>query len=260
MAKERLDILLVEKGLCPSREKAQAIIMAGEVWSGGQRLEKPGMKLSLETPIEIRGRQEKFVSRAGEKLEHALATFGIGVENRVCLDVGASTGGFTDCLLQRGARHVFAVDVGHGQLDQKLRLHPCVTNVENKNARFLTLTDLVGLNEVADKISCIVMDVSFISIEKIIPPLKEQFLFVPLWIFLFKPQFEVGREWVGKGGVVRSDSAVQEALERFQSFMSQEGFLLVNGPESSPLTGKKSGNLEYLLAYELLGELHASTP
>lgn len=253
MTKERLDILLVEKGLCATREKAQACIMAGEVWSEGQRLEKPGVKIPRDTPLEIRGRQEKFVSRAGEKLEHALVEFGIDVTDRVCLDVGASTGGFTDCLLQRGALHVFAVDVGYGQLDSKLRQDARVTNVEKTNARNLTPETLLALNPRAKEISVIVMDVSFISLAKVIEPLKRAFGFVPLWIFLFKPQFEVGREQVGKGGVVRSEAAVTGALQEFQAFMNGLGFRMRSGPESSPLTGKKSGNLEYLLAYENSG-------
>ena len=258
MAKERLDILLVERGLCPTREKAQVRIMAGEVWSEGKRLEKPGTKLALDTPLEIRGRQEKFVSRAGEKLEHALVSFAIEVSQSVCLDVGASTGGFTDCLLQRGAKHVFSVDVGYGQLDVKLRQHPKVTNIENQNARFLTLAHLTSQNPLADQISLVVMDVSFISLEKILPALKSEFAFVPRWVLLFKPQFEVGREWIGKGGIVRSDEAVREAINHFQAVMSSLGFRLAGGPESSPLTGKKSGNLEYLLSYELPGAQHAS--
>lgn len=247
---QRLDVLLVERGLCLSREQAQGSILAGEVWSLERRLDKPGVKVDSALPLEIRSRATPFVSRAGQKLEHGLDQFQIDTTGRTCLDIGASTGGFTDCMLKRGAAHVFAVDVGYGQLDSKLRADSRVTVVEKTNARFLTLAGLEALSPKAREISLLTMDVSFISLCKIIEPMFETFRFVRYWLLLFKPQFEVGREHVGKGGLVRDDGAVHQAMEAFDSFMKGLGFELKGAPESSPLSGKKSGNLEYLVFYE----------
>lgn len=251
MSLKRLDVLVCERGLCPSREQAQSLILSGVVWSKEQRLDKPGTKLPEDTPLEIRSREQPFASRGGQKLQHALETFKIEVRERVALDVGASTGGFTDCLLKNGAAHVFAVDVGYGQLDQKLRQDARVTVVEKTNARFLTLSDLVTRHPAAASLSFVTMDVSFISLRKIVEPLCRAIPGLVDWVLLFKPQFEVGRKNIGKGGLVRSDEAVREALSDFNLFMGGLGFILKGSPESSPITGKKSGNLEYLIYYEL---------
>jgi len=253
MASKRLDILLVERGLAASREQAQAYILAGTVWTGERRLEKAGDKVKEDLPIEVRSKAPPFASRAGQKLEHGLDHFKVVPAGKVCLDVGASTGGFTDCLLKRGATHVFAVDVGYGQIDQKLREHPQVTNVERCNARYMTRAELVAKNPLAEEISLVAIDVSFISLTKIMPQLRQEFPDAKEWLILFKPQFEVGRENIGKGGVVRNPEAVTEALAAFQTFVENLGFRLAGPPESSPLTGKKSGNLEYLLSLNLGG-------
>ena len=247
---QRLDILLVERGLATSLEQAQAFILAGEVWTLEQRLEKPGHLVPADTPIEVRGKSCPFVSRSGMKLHHALSVFPVSVHDRTALDIGASTGGFTDCLLQNGARHVFSIDVGYGQLDTKLRKHPRVTVMEKTNARHLTPEALSEKSSHATEIDLWVADVSFISLRKIIEPLHKNFPRLKHGVLLFKPQFEVDRKWVGKGGKVRDDAAAQAALQEFQVFLQSLGATQLGKPESSPLTGKKSGNLEYLIAYE----------
>lgn len=248
MEKKRLDVLLVDRGLCESREKAQALILAGEVYnSQGQRLEKPGTLYSSETEIEIKSRSLPFKSRAGHKLQFAIDQFGISCEGKVCLDVGASTGGFTHCLLKNGANHVVAIDVGYGQLDSELRNHPQVTNLEKTNARYLT-REILG--EWAEKVELAVVDVSFISIQKVIEPLFKEFPTLKAWLLLFKPQFEVGPENLGKKGKVKNEEAVRNSLNQFENWMTAQGFRKKGGPETSPLPGKKSGNLEYLFFYE----------
>ncbi|MBI4402552.1 MAG: TlyA family RNA methyltransferase, partial [Deltaproteobacteria bacterium] len=201
MAGTRLDILLFKRGLTKSREAAHALILAGRVWSGQMRLEKPGQSVAEDIQIEIQKDERTFVSRAGLKLEHALIQFNLSVVGRVCLDIGASTGGFTDCLLQKGARRVFAVDVGYGQLDSKLRSNPAVTVLERTNARYLTSGTM---GELAKDIDFVCADVSFISLRKIIEPLSHEFPKAKDWVLLFKPQFEVGREFVRKGGIVKN--------------------------------------------------------
>lgn len=251
MALKRLDVLLCDLGLCESREQAQRLILAGCVWTGQQRLDKPGVKIKEETPIEVRNRTPEFASRGGEKIVHALEHFKIPVQGRVCIDVGASTGGFTDCLLKRGAEHVFAVDVGYGQLDAKLRADARVTNLERTNARFLTRAELIAKDPRAERLDLFVTDVSFISLRKIIEPLRAELSSITDWVLLFKPQFEVGREFVGKGGLVRDAEAVRAALEDFDRFMVQLGFTSGGPTELSPIAGKKSGNLEYLVYYVL---------
>jgi len=250
MAQKRLDILLCERGLCKSREEAQAHILAGAVWSGERRLDKAGTKYPEDIPLDLQSRALPFVSRAGLKLAHALQVFGLDVNDKVCLDIGASTGGFTDCLLQNGARHVFAVDVGYGQLDAKLRNDPRVTCRERINARYLRREEL-GRGELENEISFIVMDVSFISLNKILESIRPEFENVKDWVLLFKPQFEVGPAHIGKGGLVRSQKAVEDSLAAFEEFMRQGGFIRRHGPEASPVAGKKSGNQEYLIHYEL---------
>jgi 23S rRNA (cytidine1920-2'-O)/16S rRNA (cytidine1409-2'-O)-methyltransferase len=172
------------------------------------------------------------------------------MEGRVCLDIGASTGGFTDCLLQKGARRVFAVDCGTGQLDQKLRQNPKVTSLEKTNARYLTLDTLRAYGPEAEAISFVCIDASFISLALLVGPLHVAFPLARDWVFLFKPQFEVGPENLGKGGRVRNFSAVETALNNFDSFMTQQGFSKRHEGSDSPVTGKKSGNQEILLHYE----------
>lgn len=248
MEKKRLDLLLVEQGHCPSREKAQALILAGEVYGPqGVRLEKPGTLYPVDIVLEVRSRSLTFKSRAGHKLQFALDQFQISVVDKVCLDVGASTGGFTHCLLKSGAKHVVAVDVGYGQLDMELRSHPQVTNLEKTNVRYLTHEQL---GEFAKEASLVVIDVSFISLQKVIEPLHHTFPHLQEWVLLFKPQFEVGPENLGKKGKVKNLEAVQSSLQEFDLWMQSQGFLKKGGPESSPITGKKSGNVEYLVFYE----------
>ncbi|MFM8268702.1 MAG: TlyA family RNA methyltransferase [Pseudomonadota bacterium] len=248
MEKKRLDVLLVERGLCESREKSQAIILAGEVFnSKGERLEKPGSVYPVDVEIEIRSRSLPFKSRAGQKLQFAIEQFGVSCTGKVCMDVGASTGGFTHCLLKNGASHVLAIDVGYGQLDSELRNHPQVSNLEKTNARYLT-GQMLG--EWKDQVCLAVVDVSFISVQKVIEPLSKEFPSLKEWLLLFKPQFEVGPENLGKKGKVKNLEAVQESLHEFESWMALQGFKKRGGPETSPLPGKKSGNLEYLFFYE----------
>lgn len=248
ISKKRLDLLLVERGLFASREKAQASILAGEVFdSKGNRLEKAGSLVAEDVLIDLKPRKSDFKSRAGHKLQHAIKVFNIGVAHRVCMDIGASTGGFTHCLLKEGACHVVAVDVGYGQLDSELRHHPQVTNLEKTNARYLKAKDIP---EWGSQIDLVVIDVSFISLIKIIEPLMNGFPRIKDWVLLFKPQFEVGPENLGRKGRVRSPEATQEAMKKFDDWMKFNGFQLLGEPEASPLPGKKSGNLEYLLCYE----------
>mgnify|MGYP003394153412 CR=1 FL=1 len=249
MPKIRLDDRLVELGLFSTREKASAHILAGEVWLGQKRLDKPGMLIDRASAIELRSEKLPFSSRCGEKLNHALTTFAVSAKDRVCFDIGASTGGFTDCLLQQGARAVLSVDVGKGQLDHKLRQDPKVTILDETNARHLTSELLRKKFPATDDATLVVMDVSFISLRKVIEPLHHQCPQLRDWILLFKPQFEVDKKFIAKGGIVRSEEAVQVALRDFDAFMSRTGFTRTGGPEISPIVGKKSGNVEYLLHY-----------
>lgn len=250
MPSKRLDLVLVERGLAATRELAQALVLSGNVWSGERRLDKAGTKIDEAMPLEVRVKTTPFSSRAGQKLQFGLDSFHVGVKDRVCLDVGASTGGFTDCLLQRGAERVFAVDVGYGQIDQKLRTDPRVVLFERTNARHLTRADLVGRHESAARLDFLCIDVSFISLEKILEPLSREIPSLRTMLVLFKPQFEVGQKFVGKGGLVRDTAAVQAALGVFHEKMETLGFARRGGPESSPVVGKKSGNVEYLILYE----------
>lgn len=209
----RLDQLLVERGLFPSREQARRSVMAGEVWVAGQRVDKPGTAIDPDRKIEVKRRQPLFVSRGGQKLDEALSHFRLEVAGKVCLDVGASTGGFTDCLLKAGARRVYAVDVGYGQLDAGLRADPRVVVLDRVNARYL-VPELIG--EVCDLIT---VDVSFISLVKVLPALLPVLSREGLLLPMIKPQFEVGRGRVGKGGIVR-DEALRRAVieERIEDF------------------------------------------
>lgn len=210
------------------------------------------MPVAEDIVLEVRGKTTPFVGRAGQKLHHALETFGIKIMDSTCLDVGASTGGFTDCLLQNGARHVFAVDVGYGQIDSNLRKNPRVTVIERCNARYLTRDELLPHNALAERISFLCMDVSFISLKKVVEPLRRAFPDITTWVLLFKPQFEVGQKHLGKGGKVRSEEAVLEALVEFGEWITKLGLTEKHKPSPSPLAGKKSGNVEYLLHYEAL--------
>lgn len=248
--KKRVDILLVERGLAANIEESRAFLMKGIVWSQNQRIDKPGTQLKIDTPLEIKSRKSEFISRAGDKLKHALSKFQISTTDRICLDVGSSTGGFTDCLLKSGAQTVFALDVGYGLLDIHLRNHPQVVVAEELNARLVTLDQLKALSPKAEQIDLIVSDVSFISLRSIIPNLALQFPKVRQWVLLFKPQFELSSDNLLTGGIVKDSADVDGAIRKFTEWVKAHGLLLKAGPETSPLTGKKSGNVEYLLFYE----------
>lgn len=240
-SKERLDKLLVTRGLADTRTKAQALILAGQVFSGQQRLDKAGQLVALDAPLAVKETMP-FVGRGGLKLAAALDHFQIEAAGKVCLDIGASTGGFTDCLLQRGAARVVAVDVGHGQIDWKLRQDARVEVRENINARYLTREDF------SERFDLVVMDVSFISLTKIlpvVPPLLDSSAFV---LALIKPQFEVGRAEVGKGGIVRDEVAQQRVVEEIVQFAASIG-LHSRGVIDSPILGA-DGNREFLACFE----------
>ncbi|MCD8379063.1 MAG: TlyA family RNA methyltransferase [Lachnospiraceae bacterium] len=238
--KERLDILLVNKGLAPSREKAKTVIMAGQVFVDNQREDKAGSLFDAEkVHIEVRGSNLKYVSRGGLKLEKAFASFPLDLVGKVCMDIGASTGGFTDCMLQNGAAKVYAVDVGYGQLDWKLRNDERVVCMEKTNFRYLTPGDLP---EQADFASC---DVSFISLTRILLPAFNLLKNEGQMVCLIKPQFEAGREKVGKKGVVRDKSVHREVIGHVVDFADMIGFEVLD-LDFSPIRGPE-GNIEYLL-------------
>lgn len=239
VSKERIDVLLVEQGYFDSREKAKAAIMAGLVLSGSERIEKAGTKVPRDIPITVKGSIHPYVSRGGLKLEKALNVFGIDLAGRVMLDIGSSTGGFTDCALQHGASYVYAIDVGYNQLDWSLRNDDRVNVKERTNFRYMTPEDLDG--PVPDFAS---IDVSFISLKIILPPLL-QLLKRPADIAaLIKPQFEAGREKVGKSGVVRDAKVHQEVIESILNYATELGFS-IKGLTFSPITGGE-GNIEFL--------------
>jgi 23S rRNA (cytidine1920-2'-O)/16S rRNA (cytidine1409-2'-O)-methyltransferase len=235
--KQRLDRELVERQLVESREKAQALILAGKVMVDGQLSDKPGRAVSSSSRIEVQ-QPLRYVGRGGLKLEAALDAFQIPVEGRVCLDVGTSTGGFTDCLVQRGAARVHAVDTGAGQIHWKLRTDSRVVLHENTNARHLSFS------EIGELVGLITCDVSFISVTLLIPPLAPLLIQDGDWIILVKPQFEVGRDRVGKGGIVRDPGAQQWACDRVQTAMKAAGF--ETKMIDSPILGAE-GNREFLL-------------
>ena len=237
--KERLDVLLVKRNLADSREKAKAIIMSGNVFVEGQREDKAGTTFPEEVNIEVRGHVLPYVSRGGLKLEKAMKEFHVTVDGKVCTDVGSSTGGFTDCMLQNGAVKVYSVDVGHGQLDWKLRNDERVVCMEKTNIRYVTPED------VADKINFSSIDVSFISLTKVLGPVKELLSDDGQIVCLIKPQFEAGREKVGKHGVVRDSAVHLEVIEKVIDFAISIGFEVLN-LEFSPVKGPE-GNIEYLL-------------
>lgn len=237
--KERLDVMLVNRGLATSREKAQAIIMSGIVYVDGQKEDKAGSMFEEKVNVEVRGTTLKYVSRGGLKLEKAMTHFGVQPQGKVCMDVGSSTGGFTDCMLQNGAVKVYAVDVGHGQLDWKLRNDPRVVCMEKTNIRYVTPDDI------EDKIGLSSIDVSFISLTKVLGPVKALLTDDGQVVCLIKPQFEAGREKVGKKGVVREKNTHLEVIRKVMEFASEIGFEILN-LEFSPIKGPE-GNIEYLL-------------
>jgi len=239
MAKERADLLLLKLGLTQSREKAKRLILAGEVFADGKRIEKPGQKIDINAKILIKDKLP-YVSRGGIKLAKALDYFEISPENKIVVDIGCSTGGFTDCLLQRGAKKVYAVDVDTRQLDWSLRQNPRVILIE-KNARYLEKSDF------EDEIDLITIDVSFISVLKILPALKKILRRDGEVISLIKPQFEAGREKVGKGGIVRDKKIHVEVLNKIIDNAESIGFYF-HGLTKSPILGQK-GNTEYFIMW-----------
>ena len=239
MAKERLDVLLVNRGLAASREKAKAIIMSGSVYVDGQKEDKAGQTFPEEANIEVRGSTLKYVSRGGLKLEKAMECFDVSLSGKICMDVGSSTGGFTDCMLQNGAVKVYAVDVGHGQLDWKLRNDQRVICMEKTNIRYVKPEDI------EDRIQFSSIDVSFISLTKVLGPVKELLTDDGEIVCLIKPQFEAGREKVGKHGVVRDASVHKEVIDMVMNYAVSINFEVLN-LEFSPVKGPE-GNIEYLL-------------
>ena len=237
--KERLDVLLVKRNLSASREKAKAVIMAGNVFVNGQREDKAGTTFPEDVQIEVRGPALRYVSRGGLKLEKAMKHFDVSVEGKVCTDVGSSTGGFTDCMLQNGAKKVYAIDVGRGQLDWKLRQDERVVCMEKTNIRYVTPEDI---GELVDFVS---IDVAFISLTKVLEPVKALMKEGASMVCLIKPQFEAGREKVGKKGVVRDPAVHRDVIESIISYAGSLGFTIC-GLDFSPIRGPE-GNIEYLL-------------
>ncbi|MDH5797957.1 MAG: TlyA family RNA methyltransferase [Paracoccaceae bacterium] len=244
--KERIDQMLVTRGLAESRQRAQALIMAGKVFSGDARIDKPGTRLGVDALVEVRGRDHPWVSRGGIKLAHGLDHFAISATGCVCLDVGASTGGFTDVLLQGGAARVYAVDVGHGQFDWGLRGDERVVLLERTNARHITTA------EVPEPIDLIVCDASFIGLETLLPASLALAAPGARLIALIKPQFEVGKGRVGRGGVVRDPDLHAEVCARIEGWVGAQPGWRVLGITESPITGP-DGNVEFLIAAEREG-------
>lgn len=236
--KKRLDVLLTEQGYADSRAKAQAIIMAGQVYVDGQKADKPGISYEESAAIEVRGETCPYVSRGGLKLEKALRDFGVKPEGYVCSDSGASTGGFTDCLLQQGAKKVFAIDVGYGQLDWKIRSDERVVVMERTNIRYVTPEQL------GEPLDLSVIDVSFISLKIVLPAIKALLKEDGQVLCLIKPQFEAGREKVGKKGVVREPETHKEVLDNFVTLAKELDFTIL-GLTFSPVKGPE-GNIEFL--------------
>lgn len=237
--KERLDVMVAGRGLAPSREKAKAMIMAGEILVDGQREDKPGTSFPDTVEITVKGKPLPYVSRGGLKLAKAVECFGLKLEGKLCMDVGSSTGGFTDCMLQNGASGVYSVDVGHGQLAWKLREDPRVTCMERTNIRYVTPEDI------GEAPSFVSVDVSFISLTKILLPVRELMTEEGEMVCLIKPQFEAGREKVGKKGVVRDPLVHREVIRQVAQYAAGIGFSLLD-LEFSPVKGPE-GNIEYLL-------------
>ncbi len=237
--KERLDVLLVNNGLAETREKAKRTIMAGLVTVDGRLEDKPGTRFDINSDIQVKGQECPYVSRGGLKLEKAINEWGVDCKDAVCIDMGASTGGFTDCMLQHGARKVYAIDVGYGQLDYKLRTDERVVNMEKTNIRYL---DTSLIEEPVDLIS---IDVSFISVKHMFPVAAQVLSEDGLILCLVKPQFEAGREQVGKGGIVREPSVHEDVINSVIGYASDNG-LYAQELSYSPIKGTK-GNIEYLL-------------
>ena len=237
--KERLDVLLVNRGLAPSREKAKTMIMEGNVFVENQREDKAGSSFDVNANIEIKGNTLKYVSRGGLKLEKAMTHFGIELTDKICMDIGASTGGFTDCMLQNGAKKVYAVDVGYGQFAWKLRQDERVICMEKTNIRYVTPEDI------ADRLDFASVDVSFISLTKVLEPARNLLQDDGEMVCLIKPQFEAGREKVGKKGVVREKSVHEEVICKVIDYAVSIGFVVLN-LEYSPIKGPE-GNIEYLV-------------
>lgn len=239
MRKERLDVLLVEKGYFSTREKAKAAIMAGLVSAAGERCDKPGTKFPENVAITVKGELHPYVSRGGLKLEKALKTFGINLSGKIVMDIGASTGGFTDCALKNGAKHVYAIDVGYGQLDWSLRQDERVTVMERTNFRHMKVEEFPY-----ERPQAATIDVSFISLKLILPVLHSFLVDQGEVIALVKPQFEAGKENVGKNGIVRDPHVHEEVLRDILSFSEEMGFCPL-GLAFSPITGGE-GNIEFL--------------
>ena len=249
--KKRLDVLLVEQGYADSRTKAQAIIMSGMVYVNDQKADKPGVSYEENVQLEVRGASCPYVSRGGLKLEKALRDFGVNPTGYVCSDSGASTGGFTDCLLQQGASKVFAIDVGYGQLDWKIRSDPRVVVMERTNIRYVTPEQL------GEPLDLSVIDVSFISLKIVLPVIKTFLKPTGQVLCLIKPQFEAGKEKVGKKGVVRDPATHQEVLDNFVALANELGFKIL-GLTYSPVKGPE-GNIEFL-GHLTLDNKQAITP
>ncbi len=237
--KERLDVLLVQRNLAPSREKAKTMILEGNVFVNNNREDKAGSMFPDDCQIEIHGSTLKYVSRGGLKLEKAMAEFEISLDGCICMDIGASTGGFTDCMLQNGAQKVYSVDVGYGQFAWKLRTDPRVVCMEKTNIRYVTPEDI------ADALDFASVDVSFISLTKVLPAAHELLRENGEMVCLIKPQFEAGREKVGKKGVVRDPKVHQEVIEKVIGFALENGFSVLH-LSFSPIKGPE-GNIEYLV-------------
>ncbi|CAH2716319.1 Hemolysin A [Neobacillus rhizosphaerae] len=245
--KERLDVLLVERGLIETREKAKRAIMAGLVYTKEERLDKPGEKVKIDIPLSIKGKMLPYVSRGGLKLEKALKVFDVSVLDKVLLDIGASTGGFTDCALQNGAKMSYALDVGYNQLAWKLRQDERVMVMERTNFRYVTPANLTG-----EMPNFATIDVSFISLTLILPVLKTLLVTGSDIIALVKPQFEAGRDQVGKKGIVRDEKVHLQVIDKIINFSVQQGFI-VTDLSYSPITGG-DGNIEFLLHLKWEGE------
>lgn len=239
MNKERIDVLLVEKGFFESREKAKASIMAGVVYANEQKVDKAGEEVSIDAKIEVRENICPYVSRGGLKLEKAVKLFGVNLKDKVCMDIGASTGGFTDCMLQNGAKKVFSVDVGYGQFAWKLRQDERVVCMERTNIRYVTD------EQIGEKLDFASIDVSFISLTKVLPVAFNLLKDNGEVVALIKPQFEAGREQVGKKGVVRDSKVHKEVIEKIIAFSESIGFCVKN-LSFSPIKGPE-GNIEFLL-------------
>lgn len=237
--KERLDVLLAKRALAPSREKAKALIMEGSVYVNGQKEDKAGTMFPDNALVEVRGKALAYVSRGGLKLEKAIRQFGICLGQKICMDIGASTGGFTDCMLQNGAKKVYAVDVGYGQLAWKLRQDGRVVCMEKTNIRYVTPQDIPDVLDFAS------VDVSFISLSKVLPAAGKLLAQDAQMACLVKPQFEAGREKVGKKGVVRDKAVHKEVIEHAMSYAREAGFGVL-GLDYSPVKGPE-GNIEYLM-------------